>query len=136
MDISEVSKRSGLPASTLRYYEEKGLITSIGRSGIRRVYHDSILERLSLIVLGRSSGFTLDEISRIFISGGMPNIDRGLLSDKAEELDRQIQELTAVRNGLRHAAECPEDNHLECPRFQRLMKLAVKRTARRPLAKR
>ena len=52
MDINEVSKASGLPASTLRYYEEKGLIRSIGRNGLRRVFAESVLQRLSLIALG------------------------------------------------------------------------------------
>lgn len=136
MDIADVSKHTGLPASTLRYYEEKGLIRSIGRSGMRRVFHESVLEQLSLIALGQSSGFSLDEIAKIFVPGGMPKIDRDLLSEKAQDLDRQIKKLTAVRNGLRHAAECPEDNHLECPRFRRLMKLAGKRAARRPRGKR
>ena len=36
MDITEVAKRSGVPASTLRFYEEKGLIASVGRRGLRR----------------------------------------------------------------------------------------------------
>lgn len=45
MDIAEVAKRSGVPASTLRYYEEKGLICSVGRQGIRRVFHANVLER-------------------------------------------------------------------------------------------
>ena len=36
MDITEVARRSGVPASTLRFYEEKGLVASIGRRGLRR----------------------------------------------------------------------------------------------------
>ena len=64
MDIAEVAKRSGVPASTLRFYEEKGLISSIGRQGLRRVFNDSILERLALIALGRAVGFSLDEIAQ------------------------------------------------------------------------
>jgi hypothetical protein len=38
MDITEVSKASGLPTSTLRFYEEKGLIQSNGRNGLRRLF--------------------------------------------------------------------------------------------------
>ena len=38
LDIADVAKRSGLPASTLRYYEERGLITPIGRRGLRRLF--------------------------------------------------------------------------------------------------
>lgn len=48
MDITEVARRSGLPASTLRFYEEKGLIASIGRRGLHRVFDPNVLERLAL----------------------------------------------------------------------------------------
>lgn len=57
MDISEVAKRSGVPASTLRFYEEKGLIVSVGRHGLRRQYNANVLEQLALIALGRSAVF-------------------------------------------------------------------------------
>ena len=60
MDITEVALRSGLPASTLRFYEEKGLIASIGRQGLRRVFGPGVLGRLALIALGRAAGFSLD----------------------------------------------------------------------------
>jgi DNA-binding transcriptional MerR regulator len=54
MDITEVSQRSGVPASTLRFYEEKKLIASIGRRGLRRLFDPGVLERLALIALGRA----------------------------------------------------------------------------------
>lgn len=125
MDISEVARRSRVPASTLRYYEEKGLITSIGRNGLRRVFSDNVLERLALIALGQAAGFSLDEVKRMLGADGQPEIDRQLLSDKATQLDRTIRELTSMRDGLRHAAVCSAPNHLECPKFRRLMGLAA-----------
>ncbi|HET8708318.1 MAG TPA: MerR family transcriptional regulator, partial [Pseudomonadales bacterium] len=76
MDIGEVAKKSGVPASTLRYYEEKGLITSTGRSGLRRLFNDSVLEQLALIALGQAAGFSLDEIGAMFTPNGQPEIDR------------------------------------------------------------
>ena len=60
-----MAKRSGVPASTLRYYEDKGLIQSVGRKGLQRLFAANILERLALIALGRVAGFSLDEISNI-----------------------------------------------------------------------
>lgn len=125
MDITEVAKRSGVPASTLRFYEEKGLVTSVGRRGLRRLFNANVLERLALIALGRAAGFTLDEIARMLGADGHPQIDRQLLADKAEELDRTIRKLTAMRNGLRHAAVCSAPSHMECPKFRRLMGLAA-----------
>lgn len=131
MDITEVAKVSGLPASTLRFYEEKGLIQSTGRVGLRRLFNSDVLERLALIGLGRGAGFSLDEISEMFTPEG-PEINRALLLAKADELDRKIKELTAMRNGLRHAAVCNAPNHFECPKFLRLLRVAGKNRFRQP----
>ncbi|MGR0278676.1 helix-turn-helix domain-containing protein [Marinomonas dokdonensis] len=125
MEISQVAKQSGVPASTLRFYEEKGLIHSIGRRGIRRVFGANVFERLELIALGRAAGFSLEEIAGILGSHGKPSIDRDLLLNKADELDTTIKQLTAMRDGLKHAAACTAPSHLECPRFRRLMSLAA-----------
>jgi len=125
MDIAEVAKASGLPASTLRFYEEKGLIQSIGRNGLRRLFNANVIERLALISLGRNVGFSLDEIGDMFRSE-WPDINRTLLLAKANELDSKIKELTAMRDGLRHAAACNAPNHFECPKFLRLLRVAGK----------
>jgi len=125
VDIAEVARNSGVPASTLRFYEEKGLISSIGRHGLRRVFNANILERLALIALGRSAGFSLDEIARMIGSKGAPDIDRALLVSKANELDETIKKLTAMRDGLRHAAVCSAPSHMECAKFRRLLGLAA-----------
>ncbi|MBY4898851.1 helix-turn-helix domain-containing protein [Cupriavidus sp. AU9028] len=125
MDIAEVAQRSGVPASTLRFYEEKGLIASVGRRGLRRVFEPGVLDRLALIALGRAAGFSLDDIARMFAADGTPRIDRKRLYAKADELDRTIARLTAIRDGLRHAAACPAPSHLECPTFRRLLRAAA-----------
>lgn len=132
MDIGKVAKASGLPASTLRFYEEKGLIRSNGRSGLRRLFDVSVIERLALISLGRSAGFSLDEIGEMFTPEG-PEINRALLSAKADELDKKIKELTAMRNGLRHASACSAPNHFECPKFLRLLHVAGKNPLRQQI---
>lgn len=125
MDIAELAQRSGIPAHTLRFYEEKGLLASVGRRGLRRVFPADALERLALIGLGSAAGFSLDEIARMFAPDGRPRIDREILAAKAQELDRTIHKLTAMRDGLRHAAVCPAPSHLECPTFRRLLGAAA-----------
>lgn len=124
MDISEVVRRSNLPASTLRFYEEKGLIRSIGRQGLKRVFDARVLDQLALIALARQSGFSLEAIAGMFAPDGQPQIDRDQLNAKAEELNQTINKLTAMRDGLRHAAACPAPSHLECPSFQQMLKAA------------
>lgn len=125
MDIAEVARQSGLPASTLRFYEEKGLIQSVGRRGLRRLFTTDVLERLALISLTRAAGFSLDETARMFPPDRRPRIDRKMLAVKAAELDRTIRRLTAMRDGLRHAAVCAAPSHMECPNFRRLLGAAA-----------
>ena len=55
MDIGEVIQRSELPASTLRFCEDKTLITPVGRNGLCRIYDPDVLDRLALIALGRNA---------------------------------------------------------------------------------
>jgi DNA-binding transcriptional MerR regulator len=125
LDIAEVAQRSGVPASTLRFYEEKGLIASTGRRGLRRLFGPQVLERLALIAVGRAAGFSLEEIGLMFAPEGRVNIDRRMLTAKADELDRTIRRLSAMRDGLRHAAVCTAPSHMECPKFRRILSAAA-----------
>ena len=84
-----------------------------------------MLERLALIALGRAAGFSLDDIARMFSPDGQPSIDRQMLTAKADELDRTIRQLSAMRDGLRHAAVCPAPSHMECPTFRRILQAAA-----------
>ncbi|MBZ9650255.1 helix-turn-helix domain-containing protein [Sphingobium sp. 3R8] len=131
LDISQVAQRSGVAASRLRYYEERGLIASVGRRGLRRLFDRFVFDQLALIALGQAAGFSLDEIAAMLGPDGQPHIDRSMLAAKAEELDRTISKLAALRDGLRHAAACPEPRHVECPKFQRLLKVAKSPARRR-----
>lgn len=125
MDIAEVSKRTGVPSSALRYYEQKGLITSDREKGERRRYAASVLDQLALIALGQAAGLSLDEIRSMLSPNGPPDIDRQLLLAKANEIDTLVKRLKAMSSGLRHAAACPASSHVECPSFQKLLKAAA-----------
>ena len=127
LDISEVARQAGIPPSTLRYYEDKGLIRSVGRRGSRRQFDPAVLEQLALIGLGRIAGFSLNEIAQMFGADGQPAINRDQLAAKAEELDTTIRRLTTMRDGLRHAAACPAPSHMECPKFRRILRSAGRR---------
>lgn len=131
LDIGEVSKASGFTTATLRYYENLGLIHSAGRRGLRRQFQPEVMQRLSLITLGREAGFSLSEIASMFGDRGDLRIDRDALEGKAKELDATVKRLSAMRDVLRHAAECPAPSHLECDTFQRLLKVAQKRRSKR-----
>jgi DNA-binding transcriptional MerR regulator len=132
IDIGEVSQQSGVPASALRFYEEKGLIASVARRGLRRQFDAGVLERLALIALGRAAGFSLEEIELMFAPDGRPRIDRQMLDTKARELDRTIRKLSAMRDGLRHVAACRAPSHMECPTFRRLLRAAASGAIAKP----
>lgn len=137
LDIAEVSRRTGVPASTLRYYDEIGMISSVGRHGLRRQFEPGVLLQLALISMGKAAGFSLEEIAAMFGKAGTPELPRQELRRRADELDRQIRELAALRDTLRHVADCPAPSHMECKTFRRLVGIAGKkrRTAVRPPAR-
>lgn len=134
LDIGVLSEHSGMPPSTLRYYEEIGLIESLGRRGLRRQYGVEAVTQLALISLGKAAGFSLDEIKGVFGKDGIPRLPRAALHARADNLDLQIHRLMTLRDALRHVAECPAENHLDCPKFRRLLRVASHARPRRERA--
>jgi DNA-binding transcriptional MerR regulator len=134
IDIAELARRTGMRASALRYYEEKGLIVSTGRHGLKRLFAPSTEERLSLIALGRTCGFSLDEIAAML--GSDAAIDKAQLRAKAVALDRRIDDLTRLRDGLLHAVACTAPSLMECPRFRGIARLAGRQVAGQPVRRR
>lgn len=124
LDIGTLSEESGISVSTLRYYDEIGLIESLGRHGLRRQFGPETLTQLALISLGKTAGFSLEEIRRVFGRQGIAALPRDVLHRRADDIDGQIKRLTTLRNALRHVAECPAPSHMECPKFRKLLRLA------------
>ncbi|KQT54038.1 MULTISPECIES: helix-turn-helix domain-containing protein [unclassified Aureimonas] len=126
LDIGEVAARSGIKPSALRHYEEAGLISSVSRHGLRRQFPPEVLLQLRLISMGKLAGFSLAEIAGMFGKDGVADLPRIVLREKAAEIDRQIRQLTALRDTLRHVADCPAPSHMDCPTFRRLVHAAGK----------
>lgn len=124
VDIGALSKTSGVATSTLRYYEELGLIKSVARNGLRRQYREETLLQLALISLGKGAGFSLQQIGGMFDKECHPDLPRPFLLERAEELDQQILRMTSLSKLLRHVAECPAPSHMSCPRFRKLLRVA------------
>ena len=134
LDIAEVAAKSGVQPSALRFYEEAGLIAPVARHGLRRQYDREVLLQLKLIAMGKSAGFSLEDIAGMFGRGGL-QLPRPAMHRRADEIDSQVRELTTLSILLRHVAECRAPSHLECPTFRRLMDLAGKRATRHKRAK-
>lgn len=124
IDIGTLSKQSGIAVSALHYYEKMGLIKPIGRHGLRRQYDEHTLLQLNLIAMGKAAGFSLHEIREMFDKDRNPDIHRPSLNERADELDRQIRRLKTLSSLLRHVAQCPASSHLDCERFQKLLRMA------------
>lgn len=124
LDIGEVAKLTNIAPSALRFYEKKGLIRSVGRNGLRRQYGPDILNKLALITLGRTAGFTLNEIGEMFDAQGNPSLDSTLLLNKAKELDKTIGQLKKASEGLKHVANCSAPDPVQCPNFQKILSRA------------
>lgn len=127
LDIGKVSAKTGVKPSALRYYEEIGLIESPFRHGLRRQFTPNVLLQIKLITMGQTAGFSLEEIARMFGGNGRPDLPRDMLHRKADEIEEKIQQLTALRDTLRHVADCKAPSHMECPTFRRLVELSGKK---------
>jgi len=108
MKIGELAERSGVPASTIRYYEKEGLLPKAqrGANGYRD-YQDGALERLDLIQLGQNLGFSLDAIRTVAGLHGDALKDAllGKLEARLEEIDRLSAILAAQRSSVLDAKE-------------------------------
>lgn len=121
LDIRQIADLSGVTPSALRYYEKKGLIQPVGRNGLRRQYHENVLNKLQLIALGQAAGFTLDELAAMFGSQAGVTIERGLLLQRAKEIDATVRKLQLLSRGLKHAARCTQPEHRHCEEFKRVV---------------
>ena len=121
LDIRQIADLSGVTPSALRYYEKKGLIHPVGRNGLRRQYHENVLNKLQLIAMCQAAGFTLDELAAMFGSQAGVTIDRGLLLQRAKEIDATVRKLQLLSRGLKHAARCTQPEHRHCEEFKRVV---------------
>lgn len=119
LDIGRVAKLSGVAPSTLRFYEKKGLITPIGRNGLRRQYRQDVLHTLQLIALGQAAGFTLEEMRGMFDAQGKVTIEREKMLERARAIDKAILRLQLLSRGLKHVANCTQPDHSQCHEFQK-----------------
>lgn len=105
--IGEVSRETGVAATTLRYYEQIGLVPAPTRRGGQRRYDDSILSRLEVIALCKTAGFTLDEIQLLFAdeAPGRP-ASRALAEAKLAEIDAQLESLARARAVIEWGMRC------------------------------
>ena len=121
IDIATLAKQTGTPAHTLRYYETRGLIAPVSRSGLKRVFADDVVLKLQLIQLGQQVGMSLDDINLAFGLNADMAVKRSVLAQQAATVATQIRQLQTVQTLLQHLLACPHEQHLDCPEFLALL---------------
>jgi MerR family transcriptional regulator, redox-sensitive transcriptional activator SoxR len=106
ISISEVGEATGLQSSALRYYEKAGLIRPAARSGGRRQYDPSVLQRLAAIALLQEAGFTIAEVAQLLGSGTSHERLRSMAEQKIREIDAHVARVAAARELLVSALRC------------------------------
>ena len=115
LSIGELSERSGVPTTTLRYYDERGLVRPAARAAGRRRYAASAVRDVGVILFLREIGFSLAEIGRL-VAGDRDCLPE-LIDHKLAELTEQQHRIEVARTALEHGLRCPAGEPLKCPRF-------------------
>jgi DNA-binding transcriptional MerR regulator len=117
MSIGELAERTGMSTSSLRYYDEIGLVTPAAReSGGRRRYAVSAVDEVGVIRFLCEVGFTLAEI-RLFLTAGAPRSRQTIIAGKLAEVIEQQRRLEVARELLEHGRDCRAGDPLSCSRF-------------------
>ncbi len=108
LSIGDVAGRSGVAATTLRFYEQQGLLSAPDRVGGRRRYDDTVLSRLEVIGLCKAAGFSLEEI-RLLLTDDAPGrvASRSLAEAKLTDIDDQMATLVRAKEIIEWAMNCP-----------------------------
>ncbi|MDJ0823579.1 MAG: Cu(I)-responsive transcriptional regulator [Paracoccaceae bacterium] len=120
MNIGEVAKRAGLPAKTIRYYEEIGLIRPLRDANGYRAFRDSDLHRLAFLARARALGFSIEDCRTLMALYADPSRASADVKRVAQEhltqIDDKIAQLQGMRDTLGELVQsCAGDNRPDCP---------------------
>lgn len=120
MNIGAASDKSGLPAKTIRYYEDIGLLTADRASNGYRDYSISDVHRMRFIQHSRRLGFSVEECRQLLSLYNHKEREsadvKALAKTKLAEIDRKLVELTELRDTLLHLVRsCNGDSRPDCP---------------------
>ena len=139
MKIGELSAQSGVPASTIRYYERIGILPRAARVGGQRRYAPDAIHKLAVLKLAQYCGFTLDEMRQLlcgFRAAVAPSQRwRQLARKKQGELDVEIGRISEMKRMLGRVAGCQCADLAECGRRAAGVVFSPRATSRRTLKK-
>lgn len=120
MNIGDVAARSGLPAKTIRYYEEIGLIRPLRDTNGYRAFRDSDLHKLTFLARARALGFSVAEcrtLLALWEDDSRASADvKQLAREHLHRIEAKIADLQAMRATLTGLVEaCAGDQRPDCP---------------------
>ncbi len=120
MNIGEASERSGLPAKTIRYYEDISLVAPDRADNGYRDYSSNDLHRLRFLHRARNLGFSIDEcrlLLSLYSDRKRASADvKALAEQKLSEIDAKIAELQSLKSALQPLVDCCHgDDRPDCP---------------------
>lgn len=120
MNIGDVSRRSGLPAKTIRYYEEIGLITPRRSANGYRSFHESDLHKLGFLGRARSLGFSIADcrnLLALYENRSRASADvKAIARDHLVRIETKLAELQQMHDTLSHlVSACAGNDRPDCP---------------------
>ena len=128
MNIGEVSTRANLPAKTIRYYEEIGLVKPLRDTNGYRAFRESDVHKLVFLGRARALGFTIEDcraLTALWEDKARASADvRNIASDPLIQIEAKIADLQAMHETLSHlVSSCAGDDRPDCPILQSLEKV-------------
>lgn len=125
MNIGEAAKKSGLPAKTIRYYEDIGLITPLRDANGYRAFRESDIHKLAFLGRARALGFTIEDCRNLLAlweDQDRASADvRAIAKDHLRQIEEKIaglQDMQATLSDL--VRDCAGDDRPDCPILSRL----------------
>lgn len=120
MNIGDVSRKSGLPAKTIRYYEDIGLVTPPRSENGYRAFRETELHKLAFLGRARELGFTIEDCRTLLAlyedDGRESSQVKRVAQDHLHKIDEKIAQLQSMRGTLAHLIdECAGDHRPDCP---------------------
>ena len=120
MNIGEVSTRAGLPAKTIRYYEDIGLIKPLRDTNGYRAFRQQELHKLTFLARSRALGFSIEDcrtLLQLYEDQGRSSADVKVIArDHLSQIEQKISDLNDMRETLTHLVDaCAGDDRPDCP---------------------
>ncbi|MGM7645571.1 MerR family transcriptional regulator [Nocardia sp. JW2] len=116
--IGEVAARFGLATHVLRHWEDQGLLTPERDSAGRRIYRDTDIDTVAMVVLGKKAGLSLEDLATLFTRDPDRATRRRVLETQRARLTEQLARTRSALDAVTHVLDCDAEDFRTCPHFR------------------